>query len=178
MITGGKRFNTYLLLALALVCGCQSPETKRKKQFSTLRVHLEVNRDTTDRNELAPISRANPVMVNVQKSPFLTEASVKEAKVVEVIGGFALRVGFDRQGVWLLEQYSTANLGKHVAIFSEFASPSDEKLNQGRWLAAPRINQRITDGVLVFTPDATREETEQIALGLNNLAKKQNQKAE
>ena len=120
----------------------------------------------------ANISRANPVMVNVQKSPFLTEASVKEAKVVEVIGGFALRLKFDRQGGWLLEQYSTANLGKHVAIFSEFASPSDEKLNQGRWLAAPRINQRITDGTLAFTPDATRAEAEQIVVGLNNVAKK------
>ena len=43
---------------------------------------------------------------------------------------------------------------------------------EGRWLAAPRINKRIADGVLVFTPDATREEAEQIALGLNNLAQK------
>ena len=172
MITGGKRFNTYLLLALALVCGCQSPETKRKKQFSTLRVHLEVNRDATDRNELAPISRANPVMVNVQKSPFLTEANVTQAKVVEVVGGFALRLQFDHEGTLLLEQYSRGNPGAHFAIFSQFAGPPDEKLNKGRWLAAPSINRHIANGVLVFTPDATREETDQIALGLNNLAKK------
>ena len=171
---GEKRFNTYLCLAaaMAMVCGCQSLETKRKKQFSTLRVHLEANRDTADRNQVVSISRANPVSVNVQKSPFLTEGDVKEAKVVEAVGGFALRLQCDRRGSWLLEQYSTDNLGKHFAIFSQFASPPEGKLNQGRWLAAPRINQRVTNGVLSFTPDATREETEQIALGLNNVAKK------
>ncbi len=178
MIIGGKRFNTILLLPVALLCGCQSPQSKRHSGVSTLRLHLEVNRDGTERNEVVLISRSAPVMVNVQKSPFLTEASVTEAKVVEVIGGFALRIRFDRQGSWLLEQYSTANSGKHFAIFSQFASPSDEKVSEGRWLAAPRINQRITTGALQFTPDATREEAEQIALGLNNHAKKQGQKPE
>ena len=41
---------------------------------------------------------------------------------------------------------------------------------EARWLAAPRISQRIKDGVLVFTPDATREEAERIVRGLNNVA--------
>jgi hypothetical protein len=45
-------------------------------------------------------------------------------------------------------------------------------LKDCRWLAAPVISHRIGDGVLVFTPDATREEAEEIALGLNNVAKK------
>jgi hypothetical protein len=34
------------------------------------------------------------------------------------------------------------------------------------------INHRIGDGVLVFTPDATRDECEEIAIGLNNVSKK------
>jgi hypothetical protein len=34
------------------------------------------------------------------------------------------------------------------------------------------IARRLTDGVLVFTPNATREEADEIALGLNNVAKK------
>jgi len=174
MVIAGPRFKTYLhiTMALALLCGCQSPETKRKKQFSTLHVHLEVSRETTERTELVPIWREHPFMVNVQKSPFLTEANVTQAKVIEVVGGFALRLQFDHEGTLLLEQYSSGNLCKHFAIFSQFASPPDEKLNKGRWLAAPSINKHIANGVLVFTPDATREETDQIALGLNNLAKK------
>jgi len=112
------------------------------------------------------------VSVTVEKSPFLTEGEVSEAKVVEVMGGFTLRVQFDRQGTWLLEQYSSANRGKRFAIFSQFVSAPDTKLNEGRWLAAPKISKRITDGALIFTPDTTREEAQQIALGLNNVAKK------
>ena len=40
-----------------------------------------------------------------------------------------------------------------------------------RWLAAPILQQRIRDGLLVFTPDATREEAERIVRGLKNVAK-------
>src|SRR5258708_14008927 len=174
MVIAVPRFKTYLqiTMALALLCGCQSPETTRKKALSTLRVHLAVDREDDDRNEQVAIWREDPFMVNVQKTPFLTEASVTEAKVVEVVGGFALRLQFDHEGTLLLEQYSRGNPGAHFAIFSQFASPPEEKLNKGRWLTAPGINRHIANGVLVFTPDATREETDQIASALNNLAKK------
>jgi preprotein translocase subunit SecD len=173
MVIVGKPFNTYLwaALAMALSCGCQNVEPWHEKHLSTLGVHLEANRDTTERNELVPISREHPFMVNVQKSPFLDQGHVKQATIIDGKGGFALSLQFDRRGAWLLEQYSGANLGKHFVIFSQFAIPPEAKLNQGRWLAAPRIDKRITDGVLNFTPDATREEAEQIVLGLNNVAK-------
>ena len=45
-------------------------------------------------------------------------------------------------------------------------------LAENRWLAAPVIPSRIGNGVLTFTPDASREEADQIVLGLNNVAKK------
>ncbi len=174
MMIRWKRFNIYLLLALglAVVWGCQSPEGKRKKQFSTLRVHLEVAPEGTDRNQVVAVYRQKPMSLTVEKSPFLTEGEVSEAKVVEVMGGFTLLVQFDRQGTLLLEQYSSANRGRRFAIFSQFVSAPDTKLNEGRWLAAPKMSKRITDGALIFTPDATREEAQQIALGLNNVAKK------
>jgi len=44
----------------------------------------------------------------------------------------------------------------------------------GRWLAAPLINRRMADGMITFTPDASREETEKFVEGLNNSAKKLN----
>jgi preprotein translocase subunit SecD len=178
MIISGRRFNTILLVApalaavLALLWGCQSSKPNPKKVFCTFRVHVEAGNETPEHNQQVQISRANPVSINVLKSPILTEASVKEAKVIEVVGGFALSVRFDTEGGWLLEQFSSANIGKHFAIFSQFPIPSKEKLTEGRWLAAPRIHKRISDGILIFTPDATREETDEIALGLNNLAKK------
>ena len=97
---------------------------------------------------------------------------MKQAKVIDVPGGYELSVQFDTEGAWLLEQYAAASRGQHIAIFSQFADPPDYKLNKGRWLAAPKITAHISNGWLIFVPDATREEAERIATGLNNVAKK------
>ena len=79
------RFNIYLALALALaaVCGCKtSGDTNPKKLLSTFRLHLEASRDGTKANEPVPIYREKPVMVNVEKMPFLTEVNVAEAREI------------------------------------------------------------------------------------------------
>jgi len=168
-----ERFNTYLSLALAaavaLVCGCSSTGDKNsKKLVSTMRLHLEASRTAANPSEPVPIYREKPVWVNVEKVPFLTEGNVSSASVIDVVGGFALRIQFDQPGTTLLETCTTANRGRKIAIFSQFG----EKIKDYRWLAAPVISRRIGDGVLVFTPDATRDEAEEIALGLNNVSKK------
>lgn len=176
MVIHAARFNIYLFLLAVLViaAGCQTAEGKRKRQTAVIRVHLEVFRDGTGLNEIVSIGRASPMVVNVQKSPFLTEDEVASAKIVESVGGFGLQIQFDRRGTMLLEQYSASNLRKRFAIFSQFG----EKLDHVRWLAAPMIQKRIPDGVLTFTPDADREETAQIELGLNNYARKNQPKPE
>jgi hypothetical protein len=176
MMNPRSRFNGYLLaaltLALALGCGCRTEEGKREKALSTLHVFLEANQDAAKRSRSVPIYRDNPFTVNIESEPFLTEANVSEARVVEAVGGFAILIRLDRRGSWLLEQYSIANKGKHIAIQTQFATPEAPELHQNRWLAAPFISGRISDGTLLFTPDATREEAYQIVLGLNNVAKK------
>jgi hypothetical protein len=156
------RFNAYLVITLLALsgAGCQA---LKKKEASTLRVHLEVNPDGTDKNGPVPVYRQNPVYVNVENSAFLTEANIAKASVVEAMGSFQIMIQYDRRGMWLLEQYSTANRGRRMAIFSTFG--------QARWLAAPVLQKRITDGLLVFTPDATREESERIVRGLSNVAR-------
>ena len=158
--------------SLVLVCGCRTEEGKREKALSTLHVFLEVNQDAAKRSRPVVISRNDPVTVNVESEPFLTEANVSEARVEEAVGGFAMRIRLDRRGAWLLEQYTVANHGKRLAIHTQFATPDAPELHQARWLAAPLISGRISDGTLLFTPDATREEASQIVLGLNNVAKK------
>jgi hypothetical protein len=175
MITGRKRFNIYLLLIPALLAsGCHTakdpkkPEAKKDKSLAALRVHLEVLPDAMDYSMNVPIFRDKPVMVTVDKAPFLTEADVAEAKIVDEPGGFSLQIKFARQGSWLLEESTTTHPGKHLAIYSEFGT----KKKQNRWLAAPIIVRRISNGTLIFAPDASREEVEEIVIGLNNVAKK------
>jgi len=169
------RFNIYLatVVAVALFCGCQTSEkSKEKKPLSTLRLHQEMHAGPMGRTEEAMVFREQPVKIIVNKDPFLTEGNVKLAKVVDTPGGFALSIQFDRQGSWLLEEYTAAMKGKHIAVYSQFMPDHDPTLNPGRWLAAPLIQNHITDGVFIFTPDASREEAERIAVGLNDVASK------
>ena len=174
MTTGRTRFNIcLLLLAAVLAAGCQT-HGKKDKEVSTLRVHMETIPDMLSFSRTVEVFRAHPVSITVDTSPFLTEANVASAKVVESTNaGFDLQIHFDRRGTWLLEEYTTSNPGRHMAIFSEFG----ERLKHSRWLAAPIIRRRISDGILTFTPDATKEEAEQIAAGLNAVAKKIEEKS-
>jgi hypothetical protein len=170
MIIGRPRFNLYLLLALAaaMACGCRTHKNDKAKQLATLRVHLESGAEGLSRELTVPIYRASPVDIRVEQEPFLTEAHVAGARVVDVLGGFDLQIQLNRQGTWLLQEYSASNLGKHYAIFSQFG----EKGKEARWLAAPQFARIMSDGVIQFTPDATREEADEIAVGLNNIARK------
>jgi hypothetical protein len=168
------RFNIYLVLGvmLAVLCGCNTEQRKRDKVVATLRIYEELERNPNIPSQVVSVSRSSPMKLNIAKEPFLTEKLVKEAKVVNGIGGFALQLQLDWQGKLLLEQYTIANKGLHLAIFSQFVSPNEEKIKDGRFLAAPKIERRISDGLIVFTPDATREEADQIVLGLSNIARK------
>jgi preprotein translocase subunit SecD len=167
MVICAARFNIYLCLLAAgvLVTGCHTAKHEKQKQLTLLRIHLEVTATPMDFSTSVPVYREKPVMINVDKEPFLTEADVASAKVVEDRGGFALQIEFDHSGTMLLEEYTTANTGRRMAVFAQFGKTKEES----RWLAAPLIARRITNGRLIFTPDATREEVERIALGLNNL---------
>lgn len=163
------RFNTYLNLALALglasVAGCASDKKEKKyskRDEASLRLHLEVNPDGSERSGPITVGRQAPFMVNVEKKAFLTEFNVARVELVDTLGGWAMAVHYDQEGGWLLEQYTTANKGRRVAVAAEFG--------QLRWLAAPLITQRIGDGVLLFTPDASREEAERIISGVNRVA--------
>jgi hypothetical protein len=171
-----QRFNIYFCLGLAvsgaLAGGCKSKESKRKAELATLQLRQEVLPDPRGGSETITVHQDPLVQLTVSKTPFLGESRVKQAKVIDVPGGYELSIEFDREGAWLLEQYAAASQGRHIAIFSQFADPPDYTLNKGRWLAAPKITTHISNGWLIFVPDVTREEAERIALGLNNVAKK------
>jgi hypothetical protein len=166
------RFNIYLLLATLVVgaaCGCKS---SHRKQLSTLRLYIEVNPDASNMSQSVAVYRAQPFSLNVSKEAFLSEKNIAQAKVIDEVGGFGISIRFDRQGAWLLNSYSTQNHGLHFAIQSQWMDKPGDKLNKGRWLAAPKILTGINNGNLTFTPDATREEADAIVAGLNNVAKK------
>ena len=152
-----------LLVAAALPFGgCASK--REKEEYSALRLYISVNPYQTGRFQMVSIYRRSPIRLAVSPSPFLDEVYVREAKVVEAPGGFRLWIQYDRRGAGLLENMTHRFRNRHLVVYGAFP--------EGRWLAAPAIEKPIRDGVLVFTPDATREEAKRIARGLNRLAAK------
>ena len=164
----GLRFNVYFALAAAavLLCGCQTD--KPAKKTAALRVHIETNPGLEGTSQTITLLRSDPVVLTIAPDPFLTEAGIIAARTIETHGGFAIEVQFDEISAVTLEQFTAANPGLHLAIHGEWG----DKPVTGRWLAAPLITHRIGNGILAFTPDASREETDELVLGLNNVAKK------
>ena len=171
MVIRPLRFNIYLLLCGLLVAltGCQTAESKRKQQLATVRIHLESSVEMSGLTEVVYVSRAAPMAVNLVKTPFLNESMISSASLVDEHGGFSLKLQFNNIGRTILEQYSGNYQGQRFAIRSQFG---EEPNAVDRWIGAPRISRRITDGVLIFTPDTDRAGAEQIVLGLNNHAQK------
>ncbi|MGC3956834.1 MAG: hypothetical protein QM813_02370 [Verrucomicrobiota bacterium] len=167
------RFNLKLLLPVGLLAllGCQMNKYTQKitqpKQHATLRVYMETSPFPPDQCEQIYVLRNAPIAINVEKSPFLNESHVASAKVVETEEGFVMSVKFNDQGKWLLEQYTTANSKRRIAVRTQFRQTTNVF---DRWLAAPRISRGITNGILTFTPDAAQDEADTIVEGWNNVA--------
>src|SRR4051812_16221544 len=99
MVTGRCRFNIYLLLAVATLfaSGCQTSK-KKKEKATTLAIHIEVQPTMMDFSTAISVLREHPISLHIDKSPFLTEIDVADAKVIDVVGGFALELEFTRRG--------------------------------------------------------------------------------
>lgn len=159
------RFNIYLtVICLLLLTGCKTAEErKRDNAAATLMIYLESQSHDDGRSRSEQVFRANPVTVYFDRTAFLNTGNVEEAAVIDDWGGYHIMVRLDRRGGLLLESITASHVGKRMVIHAVWEAES-------RWLAAPMITTRISDGILRFLPDATREESELIVLGLNNVA--------
>jgi len=166
MKTSRQYINIILLLA-GFLAGCQSSKDK-DKEFTLIKLHAETTDSGSEFSKSVPIFRASPTYVTIDRNSFLDENDLVKASIEED-NGFAIRLQFNEHGVLLLENVTRANQGGHIAIFCDFGQES-------RWLAAPAFDHPITDGIITFTPDATREEADRIVRGLNNEVKELNSK--
>jgi hypothetical protein len=157
--------NVFCAAAVIFVFGaCKTTEEKKAaKDRTMISLHIEMNPDGSAKNSPVPIYRSQPMRVNVSVQPFLTNVDLDSASVVDLEGGFGIKLAFDPHGTKVLDMYTVAHKGKRIAIDAAFP--------ELRWLAAPLITRRISDGVFIFTPDATKEEAERIVRGLNNTIK-------
>src|SRR4051794_18367690 len=62
------------------------PKRNPKKEFATIRFHLETNLDGTAKTKAVEIYRANPMKIGVEEICFLDEGGLEQAFVAEVRG--------------------------------------------------------------------------------------------
>lgn len=159
-----SRFNIILALLLFLPIGCKTSEEKKKaKEATFLRLHVESNVDGTAHNTRVPIFRANPMLLGIERNAVLDEGFMDKVELVPVdqFGNQAIKITFNEDGKRRLDNVTSLYKGRRLAVQARWT--------EDRWLAAPLITKRITDGVFIFTPDASREECERIVSGLKNV---------
>jgi hypothetical protein len=169
-----RRFNLYLLSVMMLVAfvpGCESTKKlvhHKDKPVGIVRVHVESESSQEGFTKSISMMRSQPVTINITTDPIVTEADVTGARLLTTPGGgFVIELKFEETAGWKIEQISSINPGKHLVIFGQWS----DKVEDGRWLAAPRITRRMAGGILTFTPDASHEEAEKLVNGLNEAAK-------
>lgn len=170
MMVPGSRFNINLvLLVLLAVFGtaCKTSEEKEKSNQATfLRFHLETNPIGPRHSMPGLVYRNNPMEIYMERDAVLDEGFMLKAEMVDAdeFGNHAIKIIFDETGTQRLDYLTTSYRGRRLVVNCRWT--------ENRLLGAPLITRRITDGVFVFTPDASREETERIVAGLNNVIAK------
>jgi preprotein translocase subunit SecD len=154
--------------AVALTCflsACKTTEEKKEaKEETILKVYLETVQSNSSDQADVPVYREHPVNIHIDTKEILNNMDITGTSVVDVQGGFALRIAFDPHGARVLENITANNVGRRLVVYAAWP--------QIRWLGAPLIKHRLGNGELVFTPDATREECDRIVRGANNVVKK------
>jgi len=145
------KFNTYLALAaLLLAGGCASWSAKNKfakEEQSTIRLYLEGNRRDVSGTGTVLVTRER-YPVTIEREPFLTEADLRDASMVEEPGpdsGYYIQLAFNDHGALMLDMLTTAHKGQHIVIYSQFPHPGykppkeakkskkDEFDNENKW---------------------------------------------
>lgn len=133
---------------------------KKPKPIKAIRIHVESRHDLPERSLPASVGHENPLQITVEKLPILNEVHVEHAALLDQPGGFQVQLKFNSMGARILESYTAAAAGRHLAIMTDVDG-------EARWLALPLIRQRIGTGVLAFSPDTTRDVAQRLVQGLN-----------
>ena len=130
------------------------------KDGSTAKFFLEASPGGPARSQEVSIGGTRPLTLLVERGPFLTEAEIAKAAVEHYVDGDVIAIEFTPHGQLWLDSVSTANIGRRIVVLGHFGVD--------RWIAAPRIADRVGNGILRFVPlDLTRAEAERFVRGLN-----------
>jgi len=185
MKTWLRSFNIYFLAAGAvLASGCGSNRLSPNKEYATLSIFMEGRQAES----LAVHIGRDPTPMYIAPEAILTEEDLRKATLVDHPDGtYDIQLTFNDHGKLVLDMQTTSNKGKHLILFAKFPPKGWKEPKEGdaagaekplpgqprmsAWLAAPLIaGNGLSNGSLLFTPDASHAEAQQIVRGLNNMA--------
>lgn len=183
MKSPGRWFNIYFLAALlAFAAGCSSSGGLfHHPQLATIRLYLQTGPEASGAGKVLVTREKIPM--TIEREPFLDESDLSKAQLIdEPDGTYSIELTFDDHGAMVLDMQTVSEKGRCIVIYSHFPPPGTRegeapkpgaggKKTSG-WISAVRINGRLSNGSLVFTPDVSRDDAQRIVTGLNNVIKK------
>lgn len=146
-------------LAATLVAGCAL--FQKKSEESTLRIYEQVDAALpAETVQTVEIPRAG-LKLTISPFPTLSERDVQSAELYDTAGGKAIFLRFDPTGTVALDEMTTRNRGRYVAVLINNHPVS-------AWL----VDQRIINGQFLVEGDLTDEEAKKVVDDLNKLSKK------
>src|ERR1041384_92015 len=85
---------------VVLIAGCAiSEESKRRKEISNLRIHVEADPGSADRTSAISVHRTAPILLNIDREAVLDESEVSAAAIIGQPGElFSVEIQFTRRG--------------------------------------------------------------------------------
>ena len=124
-------FNIFFALGcLAVAGGCAAIRAvdnaaDPKKEQSTIRLYIEGQKADRATSGTVLVTRAR-IPFTIQREPFLDEADLAKASIVEDQGGdggYSIQLTFNDHGTLLLDMNTSDNMGRHIIVFSQFPTP-------------------------------------------------------
>ena len=151
-------------MVIVLISGCNYPvETKRNKaQFA---FYIEEFPQQEAKTMPLKVYQASPKMVHVAPKPVLVggPGMLKDTQVVDTQDGLhAIQLNFTTRGQALME-YLTTNY-RDRRLYVVIAQSDHSKTNgvNSRCIGVSYIRGTVRGSTMIFTPDASREESESI----------------
>ncbi len=161
MKSHSSRINLNLLLiAILFGAGCQTSKRVKAEDATHIFIFMETHSGLGEMARKVDIDGPNGGTMYIGASPVLNDVHIEEASAHDTAdGSVAIQLQLNRQGKRILENMSGAYRGKRLAVSASFP--------ELRWLCCVRMDKLMSDGHLTFFPNASPEECDRIAKGMN-----------
>lgn len=162
------------VISVALMClnGCSTATSSKNSAFVAMFVETK-----TENPELArriEWFQSDPRQAWLEANPiFQPLQHMEHAEVVKSPDGIhAIQMKFNTRGKRLLEDVTTARVGRRFFLMAWYRHKPDDKEMKPRCIGVKYIEKPNSTGQFVFLPDTSEEEAKRLTDGFNSVAKK------